>query len=601
VARFASFTVLLAALVTPLPAVAQTAQNVLVVINADSPTSVEIGGYYAAKRAVRDDHVVRIRTATSDAISREEYVRTIQNPVAAWLVHQNLQDEVLYIVLTKGIPLRINGISGRDGTVSSVDSELTLLYRRILGQDPPIVGHVPNPYFLDEKEINTAARFTRILSDLYLVTRLDGFTLADVKGLIDRSMAAVNTGAFVLDQKATLFDRGGDDWLQSAAERLKPVAGTNGVLLESTRAIAQPSDPIIGYFSWGSNDPANQLRRTGLRFSPGAIGGTFVSTDGRTFTEPPDTWKPSVPAGGPLFRGSFQSLAGDLIRDGLTGVSAHVDEPFLDAIVRPQILFPSYASGLNLAESYYLAIPYLSWQTVVIGDPLCRAFPGKVLTAEEISKPLDPDSEMPGIFTERRLARMGADKLNPAALKLLIKLDSRVARGVEVDAVALLKQATELEPRLVIAHQQLAEIFTARKEYDQAIDRHRRLVALEPEDFTALNNLAYALAVYGNAPKDALPHAERAYRLSKQMPLVADTLGWIHHLLGDNRAAAPYLEQAVRGAPDNPEVLIHAATVHALLKDFVRAQAEMLLAERLGPSVTEREDYKALKALLTRQ
>jgi hypothetical protein len=72
-------------------------------------------------------------------------------------------------------------------------------------------------------------------------------------------------------------------------------------------------------------------------------------------------------------------------------------------------------------------------------------------------------------------------------------------------------------------------------------------------------------------------------------------------LLGDNRAAAPYLEQAVRGAPTNAEVLIHAATVHALLKDFVRAHAEMLLAERLGPVATERDDYKALRALLTRQ
>ena len=38
---------------------------------------------------------------------------------------------------------------------------------------------------------------------------------------------------------------------------------------------------------------------------------------------------------------------------------------------RPDLLFPAYFSGRNLAESYYLAIPALSWQNIVVGDPLC--------------------------------------------------------------------------------------------------------------------------------------------------------------------------------------------------------------------------------------
>jgi len=39
---------------------------------------------------------------------------------------------------------------------------------------------------------------------------------------------------------------------------------------------------------------------------------------------------------------------------------------------RPDILFPAYLKGRNLAESYYLSIPGLSWQNVVLGDPLCK-------------------------------------------------------------------------------------------------------------------------------------------------------------------------------------------------------------------------------------
>ncbi len=38
---------------------------------------------------------------------------------------------------------------------------------------------------------------------------------------------------------------------------------------------------------------------------------------------------------------------------------------------RPDFLLPAYYSGRNLAESYYLAIRALSWQNIVVGDPLC--------------------------------------------------------------------------------------------------------------------------------------------------------------------------------------------------------------------------------------
>ena len=98
------------------------------------------------------------------------------------------------------------------------------------------------------------------------------------------------------------------------------------------------------------------------------------------------------------YAGSPQSLTGDLIREGVTGVAGHVAEPFLDAAIRPDILFPAYVSGFNLAESFYLAMPYLSWQAVVIGDPLCAPFPRKPLQAADIDKGIDPATELPALL-----------------------------------------------------------------------------------------------------------------------------------------------------------------------------------------------------------
>ena len=102
----------------------------------------------------------------------------------------------------------------------------------------------------------------------------------------------------------------------------------------------------------------------------------YVSTNGRTFVRPPDNWElgatwkaidmPKWYAGAP------QSLTGDYIQEGASGASGHVYEPYLHLCPRPDILLPAYYSGRTLAESYYMAIPGLSWQNIVVGDPLCR-------------------------------------------------------------------------------------------------------------------------------------------------------------------------------------------------------------------------------------
>jgi uncharacterized protein (TIGR03790 family) len=67
----------------------------------------------------------------------------------------------------------------------------------------------------------------------------------------------------------------------------------------------------------------------------------------------------------------MQSLAADYLQEGATGASGHVYEPYLQATPRPNYLFPAYYAGRTLAESFYLSIPWLSWQNIVLGDPLC--------------------------------------------------------------------------------------------------------------------------------------------------------------------------------------------------------------------------------------
>ena len=93
-------------------AAAQGPENVLLVINENSPVSVEVGEYYAKRRGLPPNRCSDSRRPATETIRRPDYDRTIELPIGAWLTSESLQDQVLYIVLTKGIPLRIAGTRG---------------------------------------------------------------------------------------------------------------------------------------------------------------------------------------------------------------------------------------------------------------------------------------------------------------------------------------------------------------------------------------------------------------------------------------------------------------------------------------------------------
>ena len=116
---------------------AQSAENVAVKINEASADSRRIGEYYVQKRGIPAANVIRIRTDVAEQIDAGVFVRTIEGPITEQLSRENLQDRILYIVLTKGVPLLITGTGGRQATRASVDSELTLLYRRLAGRPSP--------------------------------------------------------------------------------------------------------------------------------------------------------------------------------------------------------------------------------------------------------------------------------------------------------------------------------------------------------------------------------------------------------------------------------------------------------------------------------
>lgn len=356
-----------------IPAVhAQGPANVLVVINDQSTLSRSIGDYYVSKRGIAAKNVCRIKVSDEEEVNRGVYDRQIAPGIAACLRRELLTEEILYIVTTGGLPLRIDGADGQNGDVSSVDSELTLLYTDIKSGKPHAAqGAIPNPFFGRTEDQFTHGRFP-----MYLVTRLSAYDLAGTRALIDRALVARNRGKFVIDLNDD-DDATGNDWLRTAVIRLP----ADRVIFDSSKTVLYKQTNVIGYAAWGSNDKNRHERFTGFRWLPGAIATEFVSTNARTFGRPPKNWNISdwsLASRLKWFAGSPQTMTADYIEEGASAATGHVAEPYLQFTPHPDLLLPAYFKGRNLAESFYLSIPALSWQNVVIGDPLMSlGAPGK--------------------------------------------------------------------------------------------------------------------------------------------------------------------------------------------------------------------------------
>jgi tetratricopeptide (TPR) repeat protein len=287
---------------------------------------------------------------------------------------------------------------------------------------------------------------------------------------------------------------------------------------------------------------------------------------------------------------------GDLIRAGVSGAAGHVDEPFLDATIRPEILFPAYASGRNLAEAYYAAMPYLSWQTIIVGDPLCAPFPHAPLPTQTIDAGVDAATELPSYYAKRRLAGL-TGALNKDAAAHYLRAESRTERKDTAGTRQALEAAVAAEPKFSTARLQLATAADADRDYDRAIAQFRAILAYSPNDAIALNNLAFDLAVYRDRAEEALPLAQRAVAVSKT-PATLDTLAWIQHLLKRDAEAAATMRLARSTNFIDADVLWHSAVIYAAVNDLPRAAAELTLALKLKPELGERDDVKKLRQQL---
>lgn len=392
-----------------------TRNNVLLVVNTNSADSIAIRDAYLAKYpGVR---VWQYAGSTAASIERTPFESELRVPLDTYLRSkpagetQSLYKTIRVLVLTTGVPRRIYDIDGQaigDNPdlmnaefgnnrfdAASVDSELTLVHQQLRAGSVPQPSGLPknyannyifNPYYGESSRIDSFPRIyatsTKNLQfvgsgwenavggisgqltsgDIYLVTRLSGYTAAEAIAALNRGGAiavdryAVST---VFDGDAThVYDAGDFQAAHTALAALRFLSTydtTATFLTTSTR-------PVLGYAGYGFNHTpraASTYVLTSLNFTlaPGALFNTYESYNGRNF----ETVSPHDQYG----------QVADWIRIGGTLGLGYVFEPLGGAIARNATLYDRMLlRGWTFAEAAYASMPLLSWQHVVVGDPL---------------------------------------------------------------------------------------------------------------------------------------------------------------------------------------------------------------------------------------
>ncbi len=356
-------------LISPASSKALEPEEVVVIANAGAKDSVALAEYYMRQRHIPLDHIIRIGTTSKEHCSRATYDKEIRGPIRKALLKINKTSRIRCLAVMYGMPLAIEP-SSPDNTVppaqnmdtrAAVDSELAL----VLTDDYPLEGWLPNPYFLGFRQQKTLLKRDTVL----MVSRLDGPNPATVRRLVDDALFAENKGlegrAYFdarwpkpTEQKLSgyaLYDAA----LHASAEGVRKSGRMKEVKLDANEALFQPGDCpnaalYCGWYSLGQYVNAFTWVR-------GAIGYHIASAECTTLKEP-----------------GSQVWCKRMLEEGVAATIGPVYEPYVQAFPLPDLFFQTLTEGyLTLAEAYLISLPYLSWQMVLIGDPLYKPFTPK--------------------------------------------------------------------------------------------------------------------------------------------------------------------------------------------------------------------------------
>jgi TolB-like protein/Tfp pilus assembly protein PilF len=197
---------------------------------------------------------------------------------------------------------------------------------------------------------------------------------------------------------------------------------------------------------------------------------------------------------------------------------------FEEAIQRDPTFAPSYVG---------LALAYTDLGTVYVGASPAETRP-KVVAAARKALELDPNIAEAHVLLANTLQEEWKWDEAEAEYNRALELNPNSAdahtmfalwllcQGRTDEAVSWARRGRELDP-LALAGEEIGWILFQSHRYDEAIHELRSILAVRPEDASALTDLGFVL-VANNQPGDAIPVLEKAVSVSKGSPAATGVL-----------------------------------------------------------------------------
>jgi Tfp pilus assembly protein PilF len=199
-----------------------------------------------------------------------------------------------------------------------------------------------------------------------------------------------------------------------------------------------------------------------------------------------------------------------------------------------------------------------------------------------------------GNRTEARTAFTAAKAANPQYVSSdlsLVQIDA--AEGKVDDARRRLQEIIKSSGTNLTARRWLGNIEVMRGDHEAAIAHFQKVIADDPNDAQASNNLAFLLLEYRNQADMALKFAEKAVAIAPSTPDFCDTLGWVLYRKGVYNTAIQYLEQA-SAHPENVVWKYHLAMAYAKAGNRQRGRTVLEAALKVDSKVPEAKEAMQL-------
>jgi uncharacterized protein (TIGR03790 family) len=251
----------------------------------------------------------------------------------------------------------IDGIYGHPRTGAAVDSELTLL----MVDDYPKVSWLPNPLNFRFDREPAMQRFRRAV---VMVARVDGPTPEIACRLVDDALEVEKNGlngTCYLDARGLKGEGrvGSYDWFDAHLVRLAQIMKTQStlkVVLDQNPGLFPPGSCPGAALYCGWYSLAKYV--ASCTWQKGAVAYHVASAEATTLRRP-----------------GSQVWCKRMLEKGVAATLGPVSEPYLIAFPLPDDFFPLVMSGKqSLLEVYFRTLPHLSWQMILIGDPLYTPF-----------------------------------------------------------------------------------------------------------------------------------------------------------------------------------------------------------------------------------